>query len=250
PLRRADLRTDPDQLAELVLQLDADNERLGAALHSINTLHFGARSERLVTLVEAQMTLGLGDLAAGTMPPPAANDDDAVNPKASSKGFRKPAQRNNGALPKHLPRCEQIIEPDSTVCPCCAGRMHRIGECVHEALDVIPAILRVLRTVRPKYGCRGCESAVAQAPAPSRLITAGLASTALVAWVVVSKFAWHMPLNRQTQMLAGQGVNARPLDTGALGRPRRLVARRAVRPATAHHSWLPAHLLRRDAVAG
>ena len=58
PLRRADLPTDPDLLAELVLQLDADNERLRAALHSINTLHFGARSERLVTLVEAQMTLG------------------------------------------------------------------------------------------------------------------------------------------------------------------------------------------------
>ena len=69
PLRRTDLPTDPDQLAELVLQLDADNERLRATLHSINTLHFGARSERLVTLVEAQMTLGLGELAAGTMPP-------------------------------------------------------------------------------------------------------------------------------------------------------------------------------------
>ena len=85
--------------------------------------------------------------------------------------------------------------------------MHRIDECVHEALDVIPTVLRVLRTVRPKYGCRGCESAVAQAPAPSRLITAGLASTALVAWVVVSKFAWHMPLSWQTQM-AGQGGDA------------------------------------------
>ena len=206
PLRRTDLPTDPDQLAELVLQLDADNERLRATLHSINTLHFGTKSERLVTLVEAQMTLGLGDLAAGTMPPPAANDDDAVKPKASSKGLRKPAQRNNGALPNHLPRCEQIIEPDSTICPCCACQMHRIGECIHEALDVIPAILRVLRTVRPKYGCRGCESAVVQAPAPSRLITAGMASTALVAWVVVSKFAWHMPLNRQTHMLAGHGV--------------------------------------------
>jgi len=168
PLRRADLPTDPDLLAELVLQLDADNERLRATLHSINTLHFGARSERLVTLVEAQMALGLGDLVAGTMPPPAANDDAAAKPKPSSKGFRKPSRRNNGSLPKHLPRCEQIIEPDSTICPCCAGPMHRIGECVHEALDVIPAILRVLRTVRPKYGCRGCESAVAQAPAPSR----------------------------------------------------------------------------------
>jgi transposase len=206
-LRREDLPTDPDQLADLALQLAADNERLRATLRSINTLQFGARSERLVTMLEAQMTLGLGDLATGITPPPlAANDDGAVKPRAPSRSFRKPARRNSGALPKHLPRCEQVIEPDCTLCPCCASQMHRIGECVHEALDVVPAILRVLRTVRPKYGCRGCESAVAQAPAPSRLITAGLASTALVAWVVVSKFAWHMPLNRQTQMLAGYGV--------------------------------------------
>ena len=75
-----------------------------------------------MTLLEAQMTLGLGDLAAGSMPPPAANDDGAVKPKPSSKGFRKPAQRNNGALPDHLPRCEQIIEPDSTICPCLPAR--------------------------------------------------------------------------------------------------------------------------------
>src|SRR5271156_5307647 len=206
-LRREDLPADPDQLAELALQLAAENERLRATLHSINILHFGSRSERLATLVEDQMALALGDLATDAQRlPPAANDEGAARPKAPARPSWRPARRNQGALPKHLPRCEQVIEPDSTVCPCCTAQMHRIGVCVHEALDVVPAILRVLRTVRPKYGCRGCESAVVQAPAPSRLITAGLASTALVAWVVVSKFAWHMPLNRQTQMLAGYGV--------------------------------------------
>jgi transposase len=118
-------------------------------------------------------------------------------------------------LPLHLPRFVRVIEPDSTVCPCCTGAMHRIGECATEELDVVPAILRVLRTVRPKYGCRACESAVVQAPAPSRFITAGLASTALVSWVAVSRFAWNMPLNRQTQMLAGYGIE---LDCSTLVR--------------------------------
>jgi transposase len=207
PLRREDLPADPDQLAELALQLAADNERLRATLHSINTLQFGSKSERLVTLVDEQMMLGLGDLVTdANPPPPAANDDNGAKPKAPPRHSHKPARRNTGALPTHLPRCEQVIEPASTICPCCTAQMHRIGICVHEALDVVPAILRVLRTVRPKYGCRACESAVVQAPAPSRLITAGMASTALVSWVVVSKFAWHMPLNRQTQMLAGYGV--------------------------------------------
>ena len=208
PLRREDLPSDPDRLAELALALAEENERLRAALKSINTLHFGTRSEQLVVLVDEQMSLGLGDLATNaTPPPPAANDDGPAKPKTLPRPSRKPGRRNIGALPKHLPRCEEVIEPASTACPCCTGQMHRIGECVHEALDVVPAILRVLRTVRPKYGCRACESAVVQAPAPSRLIQAGMASTALVSWVVVSKFAWHMPLNRQTQMLAGYGVN-------------------------------------------
>ena len=62
PLRREDLPSDPDRLAELALALAEENERLRAALKSINSLHFGTRSERLVVLVDEQMSLGLGDL--------------------------------------------------------------------------------------------------------------------------------------------------------------------------------------------
>jgi transposase len=180
PLRRQDLPADPDQLAELALQLAADNERLRATRHSIDTLRFGGKSQRLVTLVDEPMTLGLADLVTDADPPPAANDDNGARPKAPPRPSHKPARRNTGALPTHLPRCEQVIEPARTICLCGTAQMHRIGVSVHEALDVVPAILRVLRTVRPKYGCRACESAVVQAPAPSRLITAGMASTALV----------------------------------------------------------------------
>ena len=74
-------------------------------------------------------------------------------------------------------------------------------------LDVIPAILRVLRTIRPKYACRGCTDGVVQAKVLPRLIESGMASTALVTHVVVSKFAWYLPLYRQVQILAGQGVH-------------------------------------------
>jgi len=106
-----------------------------------------------------------------------------------------------------LPRCEQVLEPDTTACPCCQGRLHKIGEDVNEVLDVIPAILRVLRTIRPKYACRGCTDGVVQAKVLPRLIESGMASTALVSHVVVSKFAWYLPLYRQVQILAGQGVH-------------------------------------------
>jgi transposase len=84
--------------------------------------------------------------------------------------------------------------------------MHVIGEEKAERLDVIPAQHRILVTRRPKYGCRGCAGAVVQAPAPERLIRSGLPTEALVAHVLVSKYAWHLPLYRQAQILLAQGI--------------------------------------------
>ena len=85
--------------------------------------------------------------------------------------------------------------------------MHAIGADISERLDVIPAQFRVLVTHRPKYACRACEEAVVQAPAPERLIKGGLPTEAMVASVLVSKYAWHLPLYRQAQMLAAQGLD-------------------------------------------
>ena len=85
--------------------------------------------------------------------------------------------------------------------------MHVIGEDTAERLDVIPAQFRVIVTHRPKYACRACEQAVVQAPAPERLIKGGLPTEAMVASVLVAKYAWHLPLYRQAQMLAAQGLD-------------------------------------------
>jgi transposase len=79
---------------------------------------------------------------------------------------RERAARNIGGLPAHLPRVHITIEPTRMTCPCCEGKLHRIGEDVSEILDVVPAILRVKCTHRPRYGCRACETAVVQAKAP------------------------------------------------------------------------------------
>src|SRR6516165_165130 len=76
----------------------------------------------------------------------------------------KPPLRNRGALPAHLPRVEIVIDVEDKRCPCCGGAMHVIGEDVAEMLDVVPALYQVKVIRRPRYGCRGCESAVVQAP--------------------------------------------------------------------------------------
>jgi transposase len=204
-IRPEALPTDAAALTEMVLALDAENEKLRVAMQTLKEMIFGKRSERLAVIVAEQLALELDDLATGVTPPAPANDDVPATKPAGKP--RKRARRNIGALPKHLPRCEQVLEPDATACPCCQGVLHRIGEDVSEVLDVIPAILRVLRTIRPKYACRGCTDGVVQAKVLPRLIEGGMASTALVTHVVVSKFAWYLPLYRQVQILAGQGIH-------------------------------------------
>jgi transposase len=114
---------------------------------------------------------------------------------------------NRGSLPAHLPRLEMVVDIEDHACPCCRSALHRIGEDVSERLDIVPAQFRVLVVRRPKYACRACEDVVVQAPAPARLIEGGLPTEETVAQVLVSKYADHLPLYRQAQIYARQGVN-------------------------------------------
>jgi len=169
-LRGESLPSDPALLTELALALRAENESLRTTISTLKALIFGAHSERLSTIGAEQLVLALVEGDGDTPPGPVGSDASA----GFSKKPRKKAERNIGKLPEHLPRCERVIEPSTTHCPCCNGKMRRIGEDVTETLDRIPATLRVLRTIRPKYACRACDSGVAQAPAPARLIEGGV----------------------------------------------------------------------------
>ncbi|MBV9782849.1 MAG: transposase, partial [Acidisphaera sp.] len=106
----------------------------------------------------------------------------------------------------HLPRDEVVIDIEDRDCPCCGGSLQAIGELRTEQLDIAPAQLRVRVTRRPRYVCRSCDDVIAVAPAPERPVDAGMATEALIVHVVVSKFCDGLPLYRQTQMLARQGV--------------------------------------------
>src|ERR1700677_2544882 len=134
-----------------------------------------------------------------------AADDKKDAVAARARGDKR--RVNRGALPAHLPRVDVTITPEDTNCPCCRAPMHVIGEETSQRLDVVPAQFRVIVTHRPKYACRACEEAVVQAPAPERLIKGGLPTEAMVAFVLVAKYAWHLPLYRQAQMLLAQGLD-------------------------------------------
>jgi transposase len=109
-------------------------------------------------------------------------------------------------LPAHLPRIETLVDIEDKSCPCCGGALHVIDEDTSEMLDIVPAQLRVKVIRRPRYGCRACEEAVVQAPAPERPITGGMATEALLAHVLVAKYADFLPLYRQAQIFARQGI--------------------------------------------
>ena len=188
--------------AALVLLAERDEllrrvERMHDIIRVLQRAQFGRRSEQLGP-DQLRLALEDGEIAGAHEQAAAEKQTTAPRPRP------EPSERKS--LPAHLPRIEVVIEPETTSCPCCGGGMHVIGEEKSERLDVIPAQHRVLVTRRPKYGCRACAGAVVQAPAPERLIRSGLPTEALVAHVLVSKYAWHLPLYRQAQILLSQGI--------------------------------------------
>jgi transposase len=196
----ASLPREPDILIGMIVELRDENSRLLAMLETMRRTLYGARSEKLDSGM-AQLPLDLPDVSTAPV-----ELTTTTKPVTGGPSTRSKAARNIGGLPKHLPREDVVIEPGSTTCSCCQGSLHLIGEDVSEMLDVVPAIIKVRRIRRPRYGCRRCEGPVVQAPAPARPVEGGLPTTALLAHVAVSKFAWHLPLNRQVQMLAGLGI--------------------------------------------
>ncbi|GAM05356.1 IS66 family transposase [Novosphingobium sp. MBES04] len=210
-LIEADLPEDVEALRALVLEqareLDAlkvfkaEAERLRAIIEALQRHRFGRRSEQLDP---DQLQLALEEVETALA--------EAVH--ARDKASRAPAERvrktNRGSLPAHLERIEQVVDVEEVdgirACPCCGGALHQIGEDVAERLDVVPITFRVLVTRRPRYGCRSCESAVVQAPAPARIVEGGIPTEALIAQVLVAKYADHLPLYRQAQIYARQGI--------------------------------------------
>jgi transposase len=176
-------------------------DRLRHLLRQLQRAHFGRRSEKLDP---EQLQLALEDIEQAIAGNAAA--DDKKDPVAArTRADKRRASR--GALPAHLPHVDVTIEPEDTNCPCCRTPMHVIGEETSKRLDVVPAQFRVIVTHRPKYACRACTDGVTQAPAPERLIKGGLPTEAMVAHVLVAKYAWHLPLYRQAQMLLAQGID-------------------------------------------
>src|SRR3954465_11189265 len=185
----------------MLLAERCESERLRQIIQELQRHRFGRKAE---TLPEEQMLLGLEDVEQVAGAGEAKQDEDAPEGRAARARKRR---SNRGALPAHLPRIEIVVDLEDKTCPCCQGELHRIGEDKSERLDLMPAQFRIVVTRRPKYACRSCEDGVLQAPVPARLIEGGLPTEATVAPVLVSKYAAPLPLYRQAQIYARQGID-------------------------------------------
>jgi transposase len=194
------LPDDPGTLKAMLIAERVRNDRLRQIIKELQRYRFGRRAE---TLPEDQMLLGLEEVEQVI-----ANEEVAAEAADPAERADRTAKRrmNRGSLPARLPRVEIVVDVEDRICPCCGKPLHQSGEDTSERLDIVPAQFRVLRVRRPKYACRACENAVVQAPAPARLIEGGLPTEATVAHVLVSKYADHLPLYRQSQIYARQGI--------------------------------------------
>ncbi|MBL4631350.1 MAG: IS66 family transposase [Paraglaciecola sp.] len=116
-------------------------------------------------------------------------------------------------LPKDLPREVVVIDiaDEDKVCACCNGDLHKIGEDKSEKLEFIPAKVKVIETVRPKYACRACEkdgisNSIKQAPVPPSIIPKGYATPSLLSQIITSKYQYGLPLYRQESMFKQYGI--------------------------------------------
>jgi len=172
-------------------------EHLKLVIEKLRRAMFGKKSEKIVVQLE-QLELQLEELESAQAEMEAAVEAVAPAAQVKPRSPRKP-------LPEHLPREVVTHLPQGDCCSGCGGALRKFGEDVSEQLEYIPESFKVIRHIRPKFVCSGCDRVV-EAPAPSRPIERGLAGPGLLAHVLVSKFGDHLPLYRQSEIYARQGV--------------------------------------------
>jgi transposase len=190
-------------LAQYEQLLSRENEiaHLKLLIAKLQRMQFGRKSEKLTQQIE-QLELRLEELQSTPEENSSQPQEQLPSATFSPAPPAKPVRR---ALPDHLPRQTQRHEPKESACPDCGGELRKLGEDISEMLEYVPASFFVVRHVRPKLSCTKCDRIV-QAAAPSRPIERGVAGPGLLAHVLVSKYADHSPLYRQSEIYARHGV--------------------------------------------
>ena len=194
-------------VVEVSSEARAEIAKLKFQLARYRRAEFGRSSEKLAHEVE-QLELAIEALETDQAERLAVASPAVAAMVEAAVEAQKPARR---PLPEHLPR-EEVLHPAACACPHCGGALRRIGEDVTETLDYVPGRFKVVRHVREKLSCWACDTVIA-APASDHAIARGRAGAGLLAHIVVSKYDDHLPLYRQAEIFAREGVS---LETSTL----------------------------------
>jgi transposase len=195
------------QLIDQLKSAQRQNAQLEHQLQQLLRRVYGRSSEKIdpaQQVLFAELLQQLQD----QQPAPAVPEPSAAPKPASTNGHGR------RRLPADLPREPKLIDlpEDQKPCPCCGKMRVKIGQEVSEKLDWVPAKVKVIQTVRPKYACPDCDAAgmgaqIAIAELPSSPIEKGLAAPGLLAAVIVGKYSDHMPLNRLERILGRSDID-------------------------------------------
>src|SRR5467141_2032854 len=185
---------------ERLASQEEEIERLKLLIAKLRRMQFGRKSEKLERQIE-QLELRLDELEASRAEKIAFT---SATPTAVPV-VNQTAKRARQPLPAHLPRETRKVLPKQEACPDCGGKLKQLSEDVSETLEYVPEHFKVIRQVRPKLACACCDKIV-QAEAASRPIARGIAGPGLLAHVLVSKYCDHLPLYRQSQIYARDGI--------------------------------------------
>src|ERR1700689_1642872 len=181
-------------------------EHLKLVIEKYRRMIFGRKSEKLTAQLE-QLEFRLEELETAQAADEARQAaTEAAAPSSTQPAAKRRSRPARKPLPEDLPREVVTHFPPHNNCPDCGGALRQFGEDVSEQLERIPASFKVIRHVRPKFACAGCESVI-EAPAPARPIDRGLPGPGLLAHVLVSKYGDHLPLYRQSQIYAREGID-------------------------------------------
>jgi len=199
-----------DSQAQGIKWRDAKIESITFQLAKLKAWRFGAKTERMNAeqrdLFEETFAADQASLEAQLAALQVSTPN--VSPGAGAAEDKKRRQPKREALPDHLPRVDQRIEPVDTHCPTpeCGKPMVRIGEDISERLDIVPAQFFVQRQIRGKWACKCCQLLV-QEPAAPQVFDNALPTPGLQAHTVISRFVDHLPYYRQEQINARSGVH-------------------------------------------
>ena len=201
PVDPKTLPEDAETLKKIVVDVTAQLDRTERLLRQLLQAKTGRKSEQLS---REQLALFAAELGM-SLPQAGESDDHEEEPPANAPAGGSGKPRGRKALPRHLKRerIEHDLPETEKHCPDCDQDLRRIGEEISERYEYIPAQMQVIEDACFTYAC-ACT--VKTASKPARPIDKSTAGASLLAQIIVSKWADHLPIHRQTKMFARHGV--------------------------------------------